>query len=200
MLSYTFSKGPCFISWPLRLMASYSTSLPSGRLVLPSCRFSWSVTGLGSLLLGLQTLEYRTSIWREETNPRRAWHCPLPRTGSAPSNLPYPGRRYLSSWDHLSLLLQFLAALLCPFVLLDAGIFGPRTKPGTTNGQLCSSPHHRASSQAGPGNCSQPHIGISGLRASRRCSCRSSRRGPGQLPWWEGRVGYLRPGAAPGHL
>lgn len=110
--------------------------------------------------------------------------------------LPYPGSLYLSSWDHLSLLLQFVVALSCLFALLDTGILGPRPKLGTANGQLCSSPHHRASSQAGPGNCSQSDIGISGLRAS----CRGSRRGPGQLPRWEGRGGYLRPGAAPGYL
>jgi hypothetical protein len=96
----------------------------------------------------------------------------LSRVCPVPSTLPHGGQLYLRSWSHLSLsFLQFLGARVCPLAFLDAGILshygsGPRSKSGTTDGQPCPCPHHRAGSQAGPGDCSQAHIGIGGLRTN----------------------------------
>jgi hypothetical protein len=89
MLSYTFSRGPWAMPRLLRGMALCAKSLLGARIAPPPCGSCWSVEGPGSLFLGLQTLEYRMSTWREGADPGRAQHLSLYQ-GSAQSHLPCP--------------------------------------------------------------------------------------------------------------
>lgn len=119
-----------------------------------------------------------------------------PRKGSAPSPLmrrcpappTAPPLLYLRGWGALSLpLLQVLGPPTCSLELLDASILshhGPGLRPrsGTAAGQPCPCPHNRAGRQAGPGDRSQPHIGIGGLVADGGLGGRGSRPRPGPFP------------------